>query len=98
MVSYIPVRKRCFDKGETYPVVGRALQKATDDCNPLLSVPVEAAATKCTPQCNGISDTITTLTTDPDYLDDTVDNHNDVLVCNFTSVHKEVGDDFCNQS
>jgi hypothetical protein len=78
-------------KGETYPS-GHALHKATDNCNTPSSVPVKAAATKCTPQCKkGISHTITTfLITDSTYLDDEVDINIDVLVLNFTRVNKEV--------
>jgi hypothetical protein len=74
-----------------------ALQKATDDCNTPFSVPVKAAATKRIPQCKGISGTITTLTTDPTYLDDEVGIHIDALVLDFTGVDKEV-DDFGHQS
>jgi hypothetical protein len=69
----------------------------TDDCNTLCGVPVNSAATKCTPQCKGISGTITTLTTDSTYLDDEVDIHIDVLVLDFTRVDKDV-DDFGDQS
>jgi len=83
-------------KGETYPV-GHALHMATDDCNTPSSVLVKAAATKCTPQCKGISGTITTLTTDSTYLDDEVGIHIDVLVLDFTRVDEEV-DDFGDQS
>ena len=63
---------------------------ATDDCNTPSSVLVKAAATKCTPQCKGISGTITTLTTDSTYLDDEVGIHIDVLVLDFTRVNEEV--------
>jgi hypothetical protein len=38
----------------------------------------------------GISGTITTLTTNSTYLDDGVDIHIDVLVLAFTSIDKEV--------
>ena len=83
-------------KGETY-LVGHALHKATEDCNTLFGVPVDCAATKCTPQFKGISGTITTLTTDSTYLDDEVGIHIDVLVLDFTRVDEEV-DDFGDQS
>ena len=85
----IHLQKRWYSKGETYPV-GHALHKTTDDCNTLCGVPVNSAATKCTPQCKGISGTITTLTTDSTYLDDEVDMHSDVLVLDFTRVDEEV--------
>ena len=94
MVSHL--QKRWYSKGETYPV-GHALHKTTDDCNTLCGVPVNSAATKCTPQCKGISGTITTLTTDSTYLDDEVDIHIDVLVFDFTRVDEEV-DDFGHRS
>ena len=87
MVSHL--REGWPGKGETYPV-GHALHKATDDCNTLFGVPVKSAATKCTPQCKGISGTITTLTTDSTYLDDEVGIHIDVLVLDFTRVDEEV--------
>ena len=87
MVSHL--RKGSYGKGETYPV-GHILHKATDDCNTPSSVPVKAAATKCTPQCKGISGTITTLTTDSTYLDDEVGIHIDVLVLDFTRVDEKV--------
>ena len=69
-----------------------ALQKAMDDCNTPFSVPVKAAATKCIPQCKGISGTITTLNTDLTYLDDEVGVHIDALVLDFTRVDEEVDD------
>ena len=95
MVSHL--QKRWYSKGETYPV-GHALHKVTEDCNTLFGVPVNSAATKCTPpQCKGISGTITTLTTDSTYLDDEVGIHIDVLVLDFTRVNEEV-DDFGDQS
>ena len=87
MVSHL--QKRWYSKGETYPV-GHALHKATEDCNTLFGVPVNSAATKCTPQCKGISGTITTLTTDSTYLDDEVDIHIVVVVLDFTRVDEEV--------
>jgi hypothetical protein len=61
-----------------------------DDCNTLFGLLVNSAATKCTPQCKGISGTITTLTTDSTYLDDEVDIHIDVLVLDLTRVDKEI--------
>ena len=94
MVSHL--WKGQYTKGETY-LVGHALHKATDDCNTLFGVPVNTAATKCIPQCKGISGTIMTLTADSTYLDDGVDIHIDVLVLDFTRVDEEV-DDFGDQS
>jgi hypothetical protein len=61
-----------------------------DDCNTPFSVPGKAAATKCIPQSKAISGTITTLITDPTYLDDEVDIHIDALVLDFTRVDEEV--------
>jgi hypothetical protein len=52
-----------YGKGETY-MVGLALHKAMEFCNTLFGVLVNTTATKCIPQCKGISGTITTLTTD----------------------------------
>jgi hypothetical protein len=87
MVSHL--QEGLYNKGETYPV-GHALHKARDNCNTLFGVPVNSAATKCTPQFKGISGTIMTLNTNLTYLDDGVDIHIDVLVLDFTRVNKEV--------
>jgi hypothetical protein len=62
----------------------------TDDCNTPFGVLDNSAATKCAPQCKGITGTITTLTTDSTYLDDEVDIQVDVFVLDFTRVNEEV--------
>jgi hypothetical protein len=87
MVSHL--WKGWYGKGETYRV-GHALHKTTDNINALCGVPVSGNATKCTPQCKGISGTITTLTTNLIYLDDGVDIHIDVLVLDFARGNEEV--------
>lgn len=72
--------------------VGDLCRKARFDCEKLFKEYLKAAATKFISTSEGISGTVTALTTDPTYLDDEVDIPIDALALDLTEVDEEVDD------